>query len=225
MPIIAIPRCEALHDYEEAVRRSGGEPLVVVPETHNVQEAICAADGILLAGGNDVRPGLYGEPAHPMFKPSEPGRDEYELQLARHARIQHRPLFGICRGIQVLNVARGGTLIQDIRSQTASSVDHYVMRPPVAPAHEVWPVADSLLASIVGGQVDSFTVNSRHHQAVGVVGEELIVTATAPDGIVESVEDPTQPFCLGVQWHPENFWRTGEFRPLFDAFIAACRQR
>lgn len=220
MPIIAIAPCDKLHDYEESVRRAGGEVRVLDPAKDSPAAVIGSVDALLLPGGNDVRPSLYGEAAHPTFEPAEPGRDEYELELARRALAADLPLLAICRGVQVLNVATGGTLHQDI-------VDHPTIKDPrVAIAHDVWitpgSIVDRLLKDRETGDV--CPVNSRHHQALNTIGAGLVVSATAPDGTVEAVEDPTKRFCVGVQWHPENFYRTGEFRPLFEGLIDAARR-
>jgi len=133
----------------------------------------------------------------------------------------------------VLNVAAGGTLIQDIASQVTGALEHKQALPwkqtadhPFA--HEVWLEKDSLLAKLMRERLtdgDSVEVNSRHHQAVNNVAEGFDVSATAPDGVIEAIEDPRTRFCLGVQWHPENFWRTGEFRPLFEGFVDAANKR
>jgi putative glutamine amidotransferase len=126
----------------------------------------------------------------------------------------------------VLNVARGGTLIQHIPEEVGTSVEHRVKEPRFAIAHDVWLTPGSLLQETLRERLedaDSCAVNSRHHQAPKDLGEGLVASATAPDGVIEAVEDPSRRFCLGVQWHPENFWRTGEFRTLFEAFVQACR--
>jgi putative glutamine amidotransferase len=174
-----------------------------------------------------VLPAVYGASAHPTFEPAEPGRDTYELELARQAAEANVPLFAICRGIQVLNVARGGTLVQDIPSELPDAVSHELRETPFAIAHDVWIADGTLLHELLRDRIDGDVcpVNSRHHQAVQKLGTGLIVSATAPDGVIEAVEDPTKRFCLGVQWHPENFYRTGEFRALFEAFVAAARER
>ena len=229
MAVIAIAPCQKLHDYEESVRRAGGEPWVLDPSTDRPEEAIRAAGGLLLAGGGDVRPEIYGAAAHPSYHAAEPGRDEYEIELIKRALDAGLPLFAICRGIQILNVAYGGTLVQDIASEMTGALEHKLDVPPNEPftiAHEVWLEKDSLLARLAsdaGNDGDSRQVNSRHHQAVKTLGAGLVAVATAPDGVIEAVEDPTRRFCLGVQWHPENFYRTGEFRSLFEGFVRACR--
>ena len=229
MAVIAIAPCQKLHDYEESVRRAGGEPWVLDPSTDRPEEAIRAAGGLLLAGGDDVRPEIYGAAPHPSYHAAEPGRDEYEIELIKRALDAGLPLFAICRGIQILNVVFGGTLVQDIPSEMTGALEHKLDVPPNEPftiAHEVWLEKDSLLARLAsdaGNDGDSRQVNSRHHQAVKTLGAGLVAVATAPDGVIEAVEDPTRRFCLGVQWHPENFYRTGEFRSLFEGFVRACK--
>ena len=229
MTLIAIAPCGKLHDYEESVRRAGGEPWVLDSSADLPADVVKKARGLLLAGGGDVHPDLYGAAMHPTFSPSETGRDVYEMELIEQAMSADLPLFAICRGIQVLNVARGGTLVQDIPSELPDALEHRLAIPPhqaMDLAHEIWIEKDSLLARLTrealeGG--DSCEVNSRHHQAVNRLGKGFVSTATAPDGIIEAIEDPSRQFCLGVQWHPENFYRTGEFRFLFEGFVAACR--
>jgi putative glutamine amidotransferase len=228
MAIIAIAPCSKLPDYEESVRRAGGEPRVLDYSTDRPADVITGAGGILLAGGNDVLPSLYGESAHQTFEAAEAGRDEYEIELVHRAREADVPLFAICRGVQLLNVAHGGTLVQDIPSELANALQHRLAVPPHQSfdlAHEIWIEKDSRLAKLLGERLeggDSCEVNSRHHQALKTLGDGLITTATAPDGVIEAVEDPNRHFWLGVQWHPENFWRTGEFRALFEGFIKAA---
>jgi putative glutamine amidotransferase len=226
MPQIAIAPCAKLADYEESVRRAGGDVRVLNAASDSPADVIQSVDGLLLTGGGDIRPELYGAAAHPTFDPAEPGRDEYEIELVRLAMEKDIPLFAICRGVQLLNVARGGTLIQHIPDEVGLTVEHRVKEPRFAIAHDVWLTSGSLLERVMRERLedaDSCAVNSRHHQAPKDLGKGLIGTATAPDGVVEAIEDPRRRFCLGVQWHPENFWRTGEFRALFDAFVEACR--
>ncbi len=227
MPVIGIAPCSKQHDYEEAVRRAGGEVRILNYATDSPAAVVSEVDGILLPGGDDLQPSLYGEQTHPAFEAAEPGRDAYEIELARRATDADVPLFAICRGIQVLNVSRGGTLVQDIPSELPDAVQHEVRETPHTIAHDVWVSEGTKLHGILRERIDgdSCPVNSRHHQAVRKVGEGLVVSATAPDGLVEAVEDPTRTFCVGVQWHPENFYRTGEFRALFEAFVEAARRR
>lgn len=224
MPVIALAPCSKPHDYEAAIERAGGELLRLDPAVHRPADVMGTVDGLVLPGGNDVLPSLYGEAAHPSYKPAEPGRDEYELELVRRAIDANLPLLAICRGAQVLNVACGGTLVQHIPDQIGTLVNHMVREPPHAIAHDVWITSGSLLETLLKERLDGDTcaVNSRHHQAPAALGKGLVVTATAPDGVIEAIENPSKSFCLGVQWHPENFYRTGEFRALFEGLVKAA---
>jgi putative glutamine amidotransferase len=199
---------------------------VEVADTHEAPEAIVArVRGVMLTGGGDVDPVLYGEPAHASYEPAEAGRDAFEIALARTAVAADVPLLAICRGMQVLNVALGGTLVQDIPSEVPGALNHAIREPRFQIAHEVWVSRDSKLWAIMADKLDgeSLLVNSRHHQAVKQVATGFEVNATAPDGVIEGMERPESRFCIAVQWHPENFWRTGEFRPLFEHFLRAAR--
>ena len=227
MAIIGISPCRKLEDYRQAVLHVGGEPRVL-DLSMSIEQALAGIGGLLLTGGDDVEPARYGETPHPTVKEAEPGRDEFEIGLITAARARQLPIFAICRGVQVLNVACGGTLVQDIPSQVPGALAHSLPVPPHEPyslAHEIWMEKDSLLSTLMRERLadnDSCEVNSRHHQAVKTVAPGFTASATAPDGVIEAIEDPAMPFCLGVQWHPENFFRTGEFRPLFEGFLEAA---
>jgi putative glutamine amidotransferase len=226
MAVIAISACRKIEDYRQAVLHVGGEVRLVDPSM-SVEAALAGADGLLLTGGADVAPARYGEQPHPSVVEAEPGRDEFEIAMIAAARKRDLPLFAICRGAQVLNVACGGTLVQDIPSEMPGASEHNLPSPPHESflfAHEIWVDKDTLLAKLMGDRLrdqDACDVNSRHHQAVKNAAPGFKVAATAPDGVIEAIEDPGARFCLGVQWHPENFWRTGEFRALFEGFLEA----
>jgi gamma-glutamyl-gamma-aminobutyrate hydrolase PuuD len=228
MPLIAITVCRKLEDYKQAILHVGGE-VRIVDASMQVNAALEGVDGLLLTGGEDVGPGRYGEAPHETVVDVEPARDEFEIAIARAARERKLPIFAICRGVQVLNVAFGGTLVQDIPSQVPGALHHSLKVPPNEPytlAHEVWVEKDTVLSTLMCERLtdaEVCDVNSRHHQAVKDVAQGFKVAATAPDGVIEAIEDPAARFCLGVQWHPENFWRTGEFRPLFEGFLDATR--
>jgi putative glutamine amidotransferase len=228
MPLIALTNCSKIEDYKQAVLHAGAGDVRIVEAGMDIDAALNDADGLLLTGGGDVAPSRYGEEPHPAVVNVSPERDEFEIELVREARRRGLPVFAICRGIQVLNVAFGGTLVQDIPSQIDNALDHALTVPPHRAfdyAHDVWLEDNSLLASLMQERLsgsDSCAVNSRHHQAVKTVAPGFRAVATAPDGIIEAIEDPHARFCLGVQWHPENFWRTGEFRPLFEGFLEAA---
>lgn len=227
MPVIGITACRKLEDYRQAVLHVGGE-VRILDASMSVKDALAGVDGLMLTGGDDVAAARYGETPHPTLVEAEPGRDEFELALVKNARAHKLPILAICRGIQVLNVAFGGTLVQDIPSEVSGALPHSLDPPAHQPydlAHEIWIDEDSLLWKLMRerlSDIDACEVNSRHHQAVKRVAEGFTVSATAPDGIIEAIEDPAAPFCMGVQWHPENFFRTGEFRPLFEGFLEAA---
>ena len=226
-PVIGVTRCSRVDDYVTSVEKSGGTARVL-EVSESPRTLLAELDGVLLTGGGDVDPVLYGEPRHPTVYDAEPGRDEFEIDLARRAMAADLPVLAICRGSQVLNVAAGGTLVQDIPSTVDTDLSHTIDVPKDAVAHDVRVAAGSILERALGAAIDSghtCRVNSRHHQSVGRLGTQLVATATADDGVIEGIEAPAARFCVGVQWHPENFWRTGEFAPLFDAFVAAARER
>jgi putative glutamine amidotransferase len=226
-PVIGVTRCSRLDDYLASIERSGARPRVL-EVSESPRTVLEMVDGVLLTGGGDVDPVFYGEGRHQSVEDAEPGRDEFEIDLARRAMEEDLPILAICRGAQVLNVAAGGTLVQDIPTAVTTDLSHSITEPKNVVAHDIEVAADSRLHSALGSAVNASCacrVNSRHHQSVGKLGERLVASAKAPDGVIEGIEAPDAAFCVGVQWHPENFWRTGEFQPLFDAFIEAARER
>jgi putative glutamine amidotransferase len=227
MTVIGIAACRKLEDYRQSILHVGGDPRVL-DASMAVEQALAGIGGLMLTGGDDVAPSRYGEAPHAAVVEAEPGRDEFEIALITAARARNLPIFAICRGVQVLNVACGGTLVQDIPSQIAGALAHSLAVPQHQPyelAHEVWVDKDSLLATLLRERLvdESIEVNSRHHQSVKNVAKGFVASATAPDGVIEAIEDPKARFCLGVQWHPENFFRTGEFRALFEGFLEASQ--
>ena len=228
IPVIGITQCSRLDDYLASVEKSGALARVL-EIAESPRSLVGQIDGLLLTGGGDVDPAFYGQGRHPTVDDAEPGRDEFEIDLARRAMAANLPVLGICRGSQVLNVAAGGTLIQDIPSSIVTDLPHSVVVPKDALAHDVRVAAGSTLERALGAAVlpgaGTCTVNSRHHQSIARLGRAFIATATSADGVIEAIEAPEAGFCVGVQWHPENFWRTGEFASLFDAFVGAARAR
>jgi putative glutamine amidotransferase len=224
-PRIGITPCSRVDDYVESVKRAGGDP-VVLDATGDPAVALDRVDALLLTGGLDVDPTLYGETLHETTE-VDPARDWFEIPLSREAVARDLPVFAICRGVQVLNVAAGGTLIQDIPSTVTTRLTHAIDIPKDHAAHDVRVVPGTRLAAALGGSIrqETCAVNSRHHQAVGRVAPAFVVSAASADGVIEAIERPASAFCLGVQWHPENFWRTGEFGGLFGAFVKAASQR
>ncbi|MBI3744739.1 MAG: gamma-glutamyl-gamma-aminobutyrate hydrolase family protein [Chloroflexi bacterium] len=225
---IARPRnMERLPDYETSIRRAGGNVVVVDVHRDELATAFNALDGLLLTGGADVDPELYGERQQRTVHPAKRRRDLFEIAIARLAVERDVPLFAICRGAQVLNVALGGNLVQDIPTEIESALPHKIEEPLAEFAHEVNVADGSLLRRSMNDMLSNrgCRVNSRHRQAVKRLGRDLVVSARAPDGVIEAIEHTGARFCLGVQWHPENFWHTGEFHLLFEAFVAACQER
>jgi putative glutamine amidotransferase len=224
-PVIAVAWPKK--DYVASLERAGAEVRELTPAQDVLPAALDDCDGVLLTGGADVDPIEYGDTTrHPAVE-LVPERDAYELRLARLALARDLPLLAICRGAQVLNVAAGGTLIQDIPSEHPTTLAHTITEPKNAIAHDVTVVPDTCLALLVAGprpHGGRLAVNSRHHQSVKDTAPGFIVSATAPDGIIEAIERPGAQFCVGVQWHPENFWQTGEFGGLFAGLIEAARR-
>ena len=223
-PVIGITPCSRLDDYVESVKRAGGEPRVLSNDD-DPATILAEVDGLLLTGGLDVDPAHYGEAPHPTTE-AAPDRDRFEIPLSRGAVAQDVPLFAICRGVQVLNVAAGGTLVQDIPTAIDAGLAHAVDVPKDQIAHSVRVTPDTRLAEALGAstELSACDVNSRHHQAVGRLAPAFVASAVSPDGIVEAIERPGAAFCVGVQWHPENFWRTGEFDGLFREFVESARK-
>lgn len=224
-PIIGITPCSRVADYVESVKRAGGEPLVLDASV-DPAGALDRVDALLLTGGLDVDPGLYGETPHATTE-ADAARDRFEIPLSRDAVARDLPVFAICRGAQVLNVAAGGTLIQDIPSTVTTDLTHSIDIPKDHAAHEVRVTPGTRLAASLGTAIphETFAVNSRHHQSVGRVAPSFVVSAASADGVIEAIERPASAFCVGVQWHPENYWRTGEFGGLFADLVEAARQR
>jgi putative glutamine amidotransferase len=217
-----------LVSYLLAVASAGGAPVLVPLD---LQESAWQAiferlDGLVLPGGPDVSPACYGQAAHEKLGRVDEALDRAELTLARWAVAADRPLLAICRGIQVLNVALGGTLYQDIPAQLPEALEHHRFRSrgysPNDRAHEVQVKPDSRLAAALGAS--TVTTNSRHHQAIQTPALNLAVVAHTADGLVEGVEIPGARFTVGVQWHPENLVdEDPAMRRLFETFVQAAR--
>ncbi len=222
--------------YPRAVADAGGIPLTLpVGKSRDlIAECVRRADGILLTGGDDIEPRLYGNGISPKLRrtvstsPDGGERDFRELLLIDEVFRQRKPLLAICRGHQLLNVALGGTLVVDIRSQVPEAINHQRMDKRSEIVHEVRLTPESLLSNITRRQ--NLGVNSTHHQAVGRVAEALQVTGSSSDGVVESMELKAQaagllPFLLATQFHPERLAdRYPEHRAVFRAFTQACVQ-
>jgi len=224
-PRIAITPCRKMPDYVESVRLAGGDPWELGDAAGPVETVVTSCAGLLLTGGADVAPERYGEARHPTVTDVDAARDEYEIALFRAALAAGLPVLAICRGLQVMNVAAGGSLIQDIPSQVGTAVPHQVPNPKDAIAHDVSVVPGSRLAELMGGAAAGgrLPVNSRHHQSVHRIAAGFVVSSLAPDGVVEALELPQARFCVGVQWHPENFVGSRTFLPLFAGLVSGAR--
>jgi putative glutamine amidotransferase len=210
-------------NYCAAVRRAGGLPILLPHEPDLAAAYLDAIDGLVVTGGGfDVDPALFGaETRHPSVKTKD-RRTAFELAATQGALARDMPVLGICGGQQLLNVALGGTLIQDIPDEVPGALAHRQPNPRDEPGHTVRIVTGTLLRRIAAA--DSLAVNSAHHQAVRTAGPGLVVDAVAEDGVVEGIEDPCRRFCLGVQWHPEFELSDGD-RRIFREFVAAASGR
>lgn len=204
------------HDYVRAIEEVGGRPLLVPPSEEGIEETLDSLDGIVFSGGSDLDPAHYGEEAHPETFGIHEERDRAELELMKAALDRDMPVLGICRGIQVLNVARGGNLIQHL-PEIVGHEGHKHDPPGAFIDHDVEIDPDTTLAQILG---DRHPVKSHHHQGLDAVGEGLRVSAHAEDGSIEGVEDPEHRFAVGVLWHPE----AGEDKKLFEALVEQARE-
>ncbi len=219
-------RFSVRHEYPRAVAAAGGVCFGLAPgAAGDAEEILSNLDGLMLTGGSDVDPTLFGAERHPAVKEDEVFRDRdlFEIALCRSAVRRDLPLLAICRGVQVLNVALGGTLIQDIPSMVPGHPDHDAGGERHGHAHEVSLESGTRLFEILGRRA-VVRVNSFHHQAVDRPGVGLVVSARSTrDGIIEGVERPDRRFLIGVQWHPEGFFGHGDdFAGLFSAFVEAC---
>ena len=209
-PVALIPL-----SYVQAVTDAGGRALLVPPSEGRIDETLEALDGILFSGGSDLDPSTYGAESHPATSGVRPERDRAELALMEAALARDMPILAVCRGVEVLNVARGGDLVQHVPDVVGN--DRHRHTPGVFADHDVDLQAGSRLQRVLG---DRAPVKSHHHQGIGRVGEGLREVAWADDGIVEGLEDPSRRFALGVLWHPEE----GEDFALFQELVQEARR-
>ena len=213
-------------DYMRMLCALGAAPVMLPLTTDRdiLGEFLDMCDGLLLSGGVDLDPVTYGETNRGLCGTIQAERDEMEIYLCRKALEQNKPMLAICRGMQILNVALGGTLYQDLRADMGTTLQHQVPNPEDGFVHPVTLIPDSPLAQLQAAE--EMPANSRHHQAVRDVAPGLKVQATAPDGVVESVWMPDKRFVWGVQWHPESIWDQSEpNRKIAEAFLAAAAKR
>jgi putative glutamine amidotransferase len=201
--------------YVRAIESAGGRALLVPPSTDGVEETLNALDGLLLSGGADLDPASYGAEAHPETNGVRPDRDRAELMLLEAALARDMPVLAVCRGSQVLNIARGGDLVQHLPEIVGH--EGHKQTPGVFAEHVVDILAETKLHDVVGERTP---VKSHHHQGYGQLGEGLREAARAEDGTVEAIEDPSRRFALGVLWHPEE----GEDAALFEALVDEAKR-
>ncbi len=208
-------------NYCGAVAAAGGLPVPLPHEPDLAADYLARIDGLLVTGGAfDVDPALFGaSERHPTVKTKD-RRTAFELAILRGMHAADKPVLGICGGEQLLNVVLGGTLIQHIPDEVPGALAHEQPNPRNEPGHEVAIVAGTLLHRVTGAA--RLPVNSAHHQAVKTVGAGIVVNATAPDGVIEGIEDPSRRFCLGVEWHPEFSISAGDTK-IMVAFVDAAR--
>jgi putative glutamine amidotransferase len=221
-PIPGIERAYVNDEYIQAVEKAGGVPILLPVVNHEecilAQLEVCS--GLLFPGGQDIHPKYYASEAHLYLGDINSRVDEYQLQLIRSALESGKPILGICRGIQLLNVACGGTLLQDLSEAPRQCLKHFQNGRQYEVMHQVKTASGSILENLLGSE---FWVNSYHHQAVLDVGAGLTVIATASDGVIEAVQMNDRDFVLGVQWHPERMIaKSDPMMVLFEQLVKAA---
>ena len=209
------PTALAPMSYVSAVANAGGRPLLVPPSEDAIDETLDALDGLLFSGGSDLDPSLYGAEPHPTVNGTRPDRDRAELALMRRALARDMPVLAVCRGMEVMNVALGGNLVQHLPDVVGH--ENHKHTPGVFGDHEVDVEPESRLGGVLGKRAP---VKSHHHQGVGRLGAGLVEVAWAEDGTIEGVEDPRRRLALGVLWHPEQ----GEDFALFRTLVEEARR-
>ncbi|MDY0873432.1 gamma-glutamyl-gamma-aminobutyrate hydrolase family protein [Dongia rigui] len=207
--------------YTQAVTSAGGMPICLPHEAAMIDAYADTIAGLVVTGGGfDVNPALYGDNTKHATVTTKEGRTHFEFGIVKAMLKRNKPVLGICGGEQLINVILGGTLIQHIEDEVTDSLLHEQPNPRTEAGHKVTLTEGSLLQRIVGAA--ELPVNSAHHQAVKSVGAGVVVNATAPDGVIEGIEDPRYKFCLGVQWHPELNVTSGDGK-ILTAFVAATK--
>lgn len=215
-------------DNAKAITAAGGTPIILplLESKDDIENAVQIIDGLYLSGGNDVDPTLFDEEPHPQLGIVDPKRDKFESAIIREVLKLNKPILGVCKGCQMLNIVGGGDMYQDIYSQIEGNLlQHNQNAPSDHGSHFVEVLEGSLLHQLVG--LNKIKVNSRHHQANRKMGENFIVSGKASDGVVEAIESKQHPFVLGLQWHPENMVAVQDevSQKIYKGFINACRSR
>ena len=210
--------------YVDTIIENSGIPVIIPPQKRkrDIQKLFCQIDALLLPGGPDIDPVYFQEEPRYITKTLDPERDRLEIMLTRMALEENKPVLGICRGIQIINVAAGGDVYQDIEAQRSGTLLHEQKAPRWYPTHEIVIQPETILFQIL--RVPHLRVNSHHHQAVRKLAPGFRVSALANDRIIEAIEHTSLKFVLGVQWHPELMWRRYPlFKRVFTALIEASR--
>src|SRR5690625_573277 len=216
--------------HSEAIALAGGIPLIIpyVEQSTDIKQLVSLVHGLYLTGGHDIDPHLFYEEPYHELGVVEPLRDTFEINIINKTLSQRKPIFGVCRGCQILNVAFGGSMIQDIKTQVdRKTIQHIQKRPLTYASHTITITHDSLPFDILS--TSHLTVNSYHHQANDRLGEHVIASAYSPDAIIEAIEHTDYPFVLGVQWHPERLLHRetkekNESKLMFERFIHEAKK-
>ena len=223
--VVHDPNSEPVHAHElalgltypEAIRRAGAVPVIIPPlDTDSIEPLLDSLCGLCLSGGPDLHPTVYGATPHVALGPTEPHLDLFEIALVRAAEARGLPVLAICRGLQVLNISRGGTLVQDLPSERPSDVVHRQTEAAATPTHDVTLLQNSAVADLLG--VVDLRVNSFHHQAVDMLGGGLRAVGWATDGVIEALEATDRAFTIAVQWHAESMVDSPEQARMLHAF-------
>lgn len=231
LPGIPLQAVSLSDDYAQGIEHAGGLPLVIpFLESKSALEAMATrVDGVLLSGGEDIDPLLYGDEPQMGLGEITPERDELEIELVRLMRQQRKPVLGICRGMQLMNVAFGGTLYQDLPREWKGKIQHAQRRARNHVSHSVTVAPESRMSSLLftdPSELLEIRVNSFHHQAVKQIAPGFVPTAWDGEGLIEAMEAGTDEFLLAVQWHPENLWRSYPiFLRLFQGLVEAATQQ
>lgn len=210
-----------------AIKLAGGLPFLLpyIKDEEDLLQVVDKIDGLYLAGGNDVDPHYFSEDPHEKLKEVNPTRDAFELSLLTHMLTLDKPILGVCKGMQMINVALGGDLYQDIRTQAKKEVMQHIQKASINyPSHTIYIEQDTMLADMT--KKTHIKVNSHHHQAVRNLGKNLLISAQTNDGIIEAIESTSHRFVLGVQWHPECMVQVddGSSKTIYETFINNCKK-
>lgn len=216
------------HDNIAAIQEAGGMPVILpyVSDATLIDQAANLIDGLYLTGGNDIDPTLFGEEPHPNLGEINPVRDDYEMAIIKKMLNMNKPILGVCKGCQMINIAMGGDMYQDIYTQMENTLLQHGQKAPAEHGSHYMDIQEnSLLHNIIGE--NRIKVNSRHHQANRNPGKVIVHSGLATDGVVEAMESTHHSFVLGLQWHPENMAVKGNehAKKIFTSFIKACQAK